>query len=476
MPRLPFEKRNLLTLISAACLGGFIGFIVSLFLDPGVLSSRKEKVHVLPMPHLFPKYPGGITLRFAMVHDVLHERYARHGRDYYIERNRRARESLKTLSDESPDTEKAFALMDDLGVGLDSVTEHDQAVAVMRDKLQRQLAMKLSGRALYTTYANLGTFLIHGNMAKAGQGDVQAKERLREGLGFIKKSIEVNPEAHFGREVWQAVIAEFMLTAMEKPELLLRYDMIGDALGKQIDPVKSRAYLETWSFFGRDAPRPEEATKSDSGYRWQITHAGEEDSWDKDVRSSQPKAKGVPFDEPTLGIVGMWRLGGGANPHFALALGEIMIRVGQRYIAWTAYERAIRLADRFSRDAAIREKFIKHCRARQRLITESLPPDEESTMRNQFDAELQHGINYQKAYQEYEAEQIKAGASIEDPSFYDRFFEGRDPIETPPEGVDWFVGSKSEFAGINPAPILLFAGIFALAAAFWLRFKNAWTG
>ena len=62
------------------------------------------------------------------------------------------------------------------------------------------------------------------------------------------------------------------------------------------------------------------------------------------------------FDEPCLGIVGMWRQGGGANPHFALALAETMLRVGQRYVAWTAYERASRLAERFWPDDAMRPR------------------------------------------------------------------------------------------------------------------------
>ena len=29
----------------------------------------------------------------------------------------------------------------------------------------------------------------------------------------------------------------------------------------------------------------------------------------------------MPFDEPVLGVIGMWTLGGGPNPHSALALG-----------------------------------------------------------------------------------------------------------------------------------------------------------
>jgi hypothetical protein len=35
---------------------------------------------VYPPPHHVPKYLDGISLRFAMVHDVLHGRYPRHGK------------------------------------------------------------------------------------------------------------------------------------------------------------------------------------------------------------------------------------------------------------------------------------------------------------------------------------------------------------------------------------------------------------
>jgi hypothetical protein len=456
MPRLRFDITTVLALTFTACLGGFIGFVASFIFQTWSLSSWKERVHVLPLPHHFPKYPDGIRLRFAMVHDVLHERYARHGKDYYDERNRQVNVTLKGQGADFPPTEKNFALLDDLGVGLDSIGDHDGAVRVLRDKLKRQLAKNYSGRQLYTTYANLGTFLIHGSAQQAIQGNAASKQQLREGLAFIKKAIDVNPQAHFGREIWQAVIVEFTLAAIENPGLLLKYDMIGDSLSQAVDPGKCRSYQEMWSFWGRDAD-PAKDSRPAEVYRNQITNVGGEADWEKDVHSSQPKP--VPFDEPTLGIVGMWRLGGGANPHFALALGEIMTRVGQRYIAWCAYERATRL--------------VEHCRKRQQLIAEQLPPLEMSGMLARFEAELRYGMEYQKAYAAFEADQIRAGASIDDPHVYDAFHAQHEPIESPVGEADRFVGSKPQIDGINPAPIVLFAGIFSLATALFLRFKDA---
>src|SRR5262245_9678588 len=210
--------------------GGFTGLLA-----PGQPQSKKE---YYPFPHHIPRSPGNVTLRFAMVHDVLHERFPRHGPAYYAERNRRIRQELDELQPELPlgekPPEKYWALLDDLGVGLEFVGEHDEAVRVLRDKLRQQQALGLTGRELYSTYANLGTFLILGPFVQVRPGNEDDKRVLREGLDLMHKSIEVNPDAHFGREIWQAVIIEYMLAAYDDPQVLLKYDMIGNRLDKPI--------------------------------------------------------------------------------------------------------------------------------------------------------------------------------------------------------------------------------------------------
>ena len=45
----------------------------------------------VPMPHHVPFAPGAASFRFAMVHDVLHERFPKHGPAFYTERDRVAR-------------------------------------------------------------------------------------------------------------------------------------------------------------------------------------------------------------------------------------------------------------------------------------------------------------------------------------------------------------------------------------------------
>src|SRR5262249_39671920 len=118
----------------------------------------------------------------------------------------------------------------------------------------------------------------------------------------------------------------------------------------------------------------------------------------------------VAFDEPALAIVGMWRQEVGADPHLALALGETMLRGGQRDVAWTAFERTALLAERFWPDEAVRRSLREHCRQRQCQIEAALSDagasTEVSQLRPTFEAELAHGEAHQLAYQKYEAEKI----------------------------------------------------------------------
>src|SRR5262249_22493562 len=107
-----------------------------------------------------------------------------------------------------------------------------------------------------------------------------------------------------------------------------------------------------------------------SPVRTWITTVGAESEWDSVPVPAHRQS--VPFDEPALGIVGMWRQGARADPHRALALGETRLRVGQRYIAWCAFERAARLADRFWPEPAMQQFLREHCGKRQAEIEQSL--------------------------------------------------------------------------------------------------------
>ena len=449
----------------AGCVGGCAGFITANGYHYSYMGPSPG-VRAFPMPHHVPKYEGGVSLRFAMVHDVIHERFPRHGEAYYRERNRLARQTLN----EKPADDVYFGLCDDLGAGLDYLKQDDEAVTVLREKLRRQQALGYNGRQLYTTYANLGTFLIHGNARAAFAGDAAAKEKLREGLAFIQKSIEVNPEAHFGREVWQAVAAEYLLAVSENPKLLLQFDMVGNSLTEDVNARHKDSIIDADAYVRHEGHRDAELFLKSEGFGRArpaglrdefITKVGAETGWNEATHSTHKKP--VSFDEPVLGIIGMWRLGGGASPHFALALAEIMLRVGQRYIAWCAFERAAILADRVWTDKNIQRQFAEHCRRRQKAIEQQLPEQEVAALRPRFEAELAHGQDYQKQYQDYEAERISTGASIDDPNLYDKFNAAHLSIASP-------VGNEDRFlVALDHAEIFFdwpFAAFAAGAAAF----------
>jgi len=448
-----------------AIVGGIVGLFVGYSHRlPG--QPTHGVIHDYPLPHHIPKYPGGVSLRFAMVHDVIHERFPRHGEAYYQERNRRARETLAARK--GPPDEAAFALMDDLGAGFDFLKQDDEAVSLLREKLRQQEAAGLKERQLYTSYANLGTFLIHGSARAGLAGDPAARERMREGLEFLRKAIVVNPEAHFGREVWQVAAVVFLLAASEDPTLLLRYDMIGDRLDEDLDPSSARSFTAMYGMMQNDQHVADYVQGEDDSHRakwgqWlreqNITPVGAEPGRKEAVPFTCHDP--VPFDEPTLGIIGRWRLGGGASPQFALALGEIMLRVGQRYIAWCAYERAALLAGRVWPDADIQRQFAEHCRRRQELITRQLRPEEVQALRPGFEAELVFGQVYQKEYQTYEAERIGVGASLDDEHFYDAFHATHPPIASP-------VGPEEKFVAeyVSPMPFMNWGvAVFAAGVA-----------
>jgi hypothetical protein len=471
---------GLALVLACGLCGGLVGLLLGLWTDwfpPWSTEARTPRAY--PLPHHLPKHPGGVSFRFAMVHDVLHERFPRHGPAYYRERNRRTRLRLAHLERRQPEGSRAagyFDLLDDLGAGLDALGRHDEAVEVLRDKLRQQQAQGLDGRDLYTSYANLGTFLIHGSLRLAPTQGGEARARMREGLGLVRRSIEVKPSAHFGREVWQAVVAEFLLAALDRPALLLRFDMLGNRLDRAVDPSQADSFrrreyghglhlMAAYALEHEGLGGPEEV-------RELITRVGAEPGWADAVTGSHREA--VPFDEPVLGIVGMWRGGGGASPHFALVLGETMLRVGQRYIAWCAYERAALLAGRFSPDKELQSKLTAHCRARQKLLEEGLPPQDVRELRPRFEAELAHGRRFQQEYQDHEARRIAAGAAPEDPHFYDAFFRGRPPIASPPGPADQFLVEPS-FRMPNPnwGAAVFVAGLFAFLAACWQRCRAA---
>jgi hypothetical protein len=453
----PPSARFLAFLAVAAFVGGCAGGGCV----AAVLAPLERPPEYARLPHSVAPTPDAAAFRFAMVHDVIHERYPRHGEAYYQARERSARERLAVLHAESV---TALALTDDLAVALDGTGRTDEAVVLMRDKLKRQEAIGQSGKDLYSTYANLGEFLVHANLWPMLAGDPAARERLHEGLEFLRQSVRVNATAHFGREEWQVLAVSFLLEAAARPELLQECDLIGNRLDRpaviRSVPLSPYGVAEPHLDVGR--PNLPDWGMRVQGTGWDLGAGGHE--LDAKTREAireyitpvgaepPPKDSGAdvhgrraPFDEPALWIVGEWRQGSGPSSHLALCLGEIMLRVGQRYVAWSCYERASRMADQFFPRAELHQFLRAHCQDRQSAIEKSLPPGEIAGLRPKFDAELAFGEAYQRDYQAYAEQKIQAGGNGDDPHFFDAFHAGRPPIASQVGPEEWYAGSGRGF-------------------------------
>lgn len=123
--------------------------------------------------------------KFPEAHELIAGHFVRHSPAYY---EWRIQDRTK-----KPPEQRSPADFDDLAVAYEKLDRHDEAIAVIREKIER---WPNEGR--YESEANLGTFLIHAG-------------RLEEGLKHIQRAIKINSDAHFGREVYQQLLVEYVI-------------------------------------------------------------------------------------------------------------------------------------------------------------------------------------------------------------------------------------------------------------------------
>ncbi len=108
-------------------------------------------------------------------------------------------------------------LYDNAGVACDRLGRYDEAIEWMARKLAVIEAIESAGgdtgEHRYRYLANLGTFHVHRWLAGgADRSDMSDVERSRD---LIAEAIEVNPDAHFGREKYQL---RAILWIIERPD------------------------------------------------------------------------------------------------------------------------------------------------------------------------------------------------------------------------------------------------------------------
>ena len=113
-------------------------------------------------------------------------------------------------------------LYDDAGVACDRRGRSDEAIGWMGRKFEAMDRLEAEGLDVgehrYRYLANLGTFYIHRWLKSgADRGEMGDVERSRE---LIAAAIELNPDAHFGREQYQLMAIEsLLLIGSNRPEM-----------------------------------------------------------------------------------------------------------------------------------------------------------------------------------------------------------------------------------------------------------------
>jgi tetratricopeptide (TPR) repeat protein len=134
--------------------------------------------------------------KFPGVVELISGKFLRHSPEFYEWRIRDRTEKLKN-------DPNRLDWYDDLAVAYSKTGNHKKAIEIIqqKDKLKP---------GLYETEANWGTFLLF---------DGQWEEALKH----VNRALEINPNAHFGREKYQALLIEYVIPRLNdgKPQLPL---------------------------------------------------------------------------------------------------------------------------------------------------------------------------------------------------------------------------------------------------------------
>ena len=291
------------------------------------------------------------------VAEVLAGKWERHSPFFY---EQRVREMTARLVKDSSD----LAAYDNLAVAHEKLGRPDEAIALMLKKDRVKPGE-------YTTHANLGTFYLH-------TGDFE------NGVEHIRRSLEINPDAHFGREKYQLMAAEFLLEAKRDPTLL----DAGSFILPELFPVR-----EVREVSGEQAYRDAIASRRQSMWRG---------------RGQNPRLT----DKPIEGVVGMIRFGTGTSPHLFHALGDLLAHRGDRHLASRAYRRALQL------DHPRPELLKEAIQAIEGAVENKSELSDALVAKEQADARA-----WVEAYQRYEDDLVRAGRTPRTEADYAPFYE-----------------------------------------------------
>ena len=296
------------------------------------------------------RFPGALAL--------ITGKFARHSPAYY---RWRVEDRQQRLADNPDD----LTLYDDLAVAYDKLGEHDQAIATILEKEDRQ-------PGLYETYANLGTFHIHAG-------------NLEEGIQFIDKAIEINPDAHFGREIYQRLVVQYVLEKRQNGKVIL-----------PLEGEDHRFEVRGFAKFVLDQQLPGE-----------------------DVSR---QAKQAELARATKGVLGMMRFGNHDSPVLLECLGDLMVGDFQQDNKRLAARAFLQAAKQVPEDAT-RQAYRKRAMSALEMQTTQPGTTQElslETLEATFDSERQEADDWYRQVESAEALWVEQGADV-DEAFRQRF-------------------------------------------------------
>lgn len=229
-------------------------------------------------------------MQFPDVIELISGKFLRHSPEFYRWRIADREEKLKRFPD-------SLELYDDLSVAYSKIGNDSKAIQIILKK------DKIAPNS-YTTYANLGTFYIHNG-------------QLEKGIEYVDKAIAINPDAHFGREIYQKYLVEYVQSKMENGKVILPLSL-GFDTSRGTFPIKT--FDNFYSFLTN-----------------KYYNKNEDDFQNK----SLPREE---LQKAIKGIMGMMKFGNYDSPVLLEALGDLLMangwKKGARQLAARAYFKA----------------------------------------------------------------------------------------------------------------------------------------
>jgi tetratricopeptide (TPR) repeat protein len=287
---------------------------------------------------------------FPEVSDVLAGHFVQHSQAFYRWRIADREAKLAALPADDP---KRLPLLDDLAVAHEKTGDTAGAIALARQA-------EAIDPERYETIANLGTFLIHDG-------------QLEEGLEYIRRAIVINPDAHFGRERYQAALVAYVM----------------DKRGPD----------------GK-VPLPMSRLIEEGGTADQMNFAGFlAQKYARDGRLSIADRQ-----EAVRGVVGMMHFGNSDSPILAEALGHLLVE------AHSDGDDAKQLAARAFLKASYNSNDPAAATAYRRMAEEALNSQQNVDLVDieaAFEAELEAGRDFRQQIADDERQWIEAGEDVE---------------------------------------------------------------